>query len=382
MADVDFSLVSWERGQVLVRFADQLSPSLNNAKSQTKITQVDQILADYQGVQLEQLFPVQKPIPGGDKGFTTYMGVYYDYPKLTNIYKISIKDTSNGAIFLLITALEGLGEEYVLYAEPNYIHQSTNSSPLTNDSLLSQQWAFGATKSDSIRREFQANSKSDAAIVIAILDSGVDTLHLDLRNKIHKTNYEINGLPGVDDDGNGFVDDFWGWDFVNGDNQPLDNLGHGTHCASIAAAENNNSAGIAGIAQDAKIRSYQVLESNNGGTSSNIAQAVSLAAMSGSDIISMSLGGYGRSLALENALQYAYGFSFLVASAGNDGICIRADGQVCPDGTPPSPSYPAAYSFVMGVQATKNWNYMGYRVGWSNYDLTGPYWSDYTDKLN
>ena len=125
MADVDFSLVSWERGQVLVRFADQLSPSLNNAKSQTKITQVDQILADYQGVQLEQLFPVQKPIPGGDKGFTTYMGVYYDYPKLTNIYKISIKDTSNGAIFLLITALEGLGEEYVLYAEPNYIHQST-----------------------------------------------------------------------------------------------------------------------------------------------------------------------------------------------------------------------------------------------------------------
>ena len=103
MADVNFSLVSWERGQVLVRFADQLSPSLNTAKSQTKITPVDQVLADYQGVKLEQLFPVQKPIPGGEKGFTTYTGKYYEYPKLTNKYKVSTKDTTYGAVFPLIT---------------------------------------------------------------------------------------------------------------------------------------------------------------------------------------------------------------------------------------------------------------------------------------
>ena len=86
MADINFSLVSWERGEVLVRIADHLNPSLNPSKSKTKISAIDQILADYQGVKLEQLFPVQKPIPGGAKGFTTYTGKYYEYPKLTNIY--------------------------------------------------------------------------------------------------------------------------------------------------------------------------------------------------------------------------------------------------------------------------------------------------------
>ena len=104
MADVDFSLVSWERGEVLVRIADNLNPSLNTSKSRTKISLIDNVLADYQGVKMEQLFPVQKPIPGGKQGFTTYTGKYYEYPKLTNIYKISIKDTSYGAIFPLITA--------------------------------------------------------------------------------------------------------------------------------------------------------------------------------------------------------------------------------------------------------------------------------------
>lgn len=120
MVDVDFSLVSWEKGQVLVRFADQLSPSPNTAKSQTKITPVDQILADYQGVNLEQLFSVQKPITRGEMGFTKYSGKYYEYPKLTNIYKVSTKDTTYGAVFPLITALVNLVVDYVVYAEPNY----------------------------------------------------------------------------------------------------------------------------------------------------------------------------------------------------------------------------------------------------------------------
>ena len=190
MADVDFSLVSWERGEVLVRFADQLTPSLNTAKTETKINLVDQVLSDYQGVKLEQLFPVQKPIPGGALGFTTYTGKYYEYPKLTNIYKVSIKDTSYGAIFPLISALEGLGDDYVLYAEPNYMCK-TNLTTTPTDPLYQYQYNTEQMNADSAWQIMQDSSISEEDIIIAILDTGVDTAHVDLKGKKHLNLNEV-----------------------------------------------------------------------------------------------------------------------------------------------------------------------------------------------
>ena len=381
MADVDFSLVSWERGQVLVRFADQLSPSLNNAKSQTKITLVDQILADYQGVKLEQLFPVQKPIPGGEKGFTTYSGKYYEYPKLTNIYKLTIKDTAYGSVFPLITALENLGDDYVVYAEPNY-HFEADVNTVPNDPLYQFQYNTEQMNADSAWQIMNDSSITDEDIIIAILDTGVDTAHVDLKGKKHLNMIEVNGQPGIDDDGNGYIDDISGWDHINLDNGPLDDNLHGTHCATIAVA-NHDTIGIAGVALNAKYMAVKCLESSGNGNSATIAQSIVYAANNGADVISMSLGGYGRSLAQENALGYAYAFSMIVASSGNDAICIRNDGKLCPDGTPPRPAYPGAYTFVLGVQATmQNQSWNGYRVGFSNYDFDGPAYTDYADDFN
>jgi hypothetical protein len=381
MADVDFSLVSWEKGEVLVRFADHQTIQLNAAKSQTKIGLVDQILSDYQGVQLEQLFPVQKQIPGGEKGFTTYTGKYYEYPKLTNIYKVAIKDTSYGSIFPLIKALENLGDDYVVYAEPNY-HFKTDLTGTPTDPLYQYQYNAEQMNADSAWTIMADSSISEEDIVIAILDTGVDTAHIDLKGKKHVNLIELNGQPGVDDDANGFIDDFSGWDFVNLDNGPLDDNLHGTHCATIAVA-NHDSIGIAGIAPNAKYMSVKCLESSGWSNSATIAQAVTYAANNGADVISMSLGGYGRSLALENALGYSYAFALPVGAAGNDAICIRNDGKLCPDGTPPRPMYPGAYTFVLGVQATmENPGWNGYRVGFSNYDFDGPAYTDYGDDFN
>ena len=381
MADVNFSLVSWERGQVLVRFADQLSPSLNTAKSQTKITPVDQVLADYQGVKLEQLFPVQKPIPGGDKGFTTYTGKYYEYPKLTNIYKLTIKDTTYGAVFPLITALENLGDDYVVYAEPNYHFESDVTVPPA-DALYQYQYNASSMNADSAWQIMNDSSITDEDIIISIIDTGVDTAHVDLHGKKHVNLIEQNGQAGVDDDGNGYVDDFSGWDFVNMDNGPIDDNSHGTHCAAIAVA-NHDTIGIAGIAPNAKYLPMKGLESSGGSTSSVLSQCVTYSANNGADILSMSFGGYGRSFVMENALSYAYAFSMPVGAAGNDGICIRNDGQLCPDGTPPAPMYPGAYTFVLAVQATQQNNgWSGYRAWFTNYDFDGPTYTDYGDDFN
>ena len=381
MQDVDFSLVSWEPGDVIVRLADPLNPQLNSSKSKTKISVVDAVFSDYTGATLTQLFPVQKAIPSGEKGFTTYSGKYYDYPKLTNIYKISIKDTTYGAIFPLITALENLGDDYVVYAEPNYRFEAdVNTVP--NDPLYQFQYNTEHMNADSAWQIMNDSSITDEDIIIAILDTGVDTAHVDLKGKKHLNMIEVNGQPGVDDDGNGYIDDISGWDHINLDNGPLDDNLHGTHCATIAVA-NHDTIGIAGVALNAKYMAVKCLESSGNGNSATIAQSIVYAANNGADVISMSLGGYGRSLAQENALGYAYAFSMIVASSGNDAICIRNDGKLCPDGTPPRPAYPAAYTFVLGVQATmQNQSWNGYRVGFSNYDFDGPAYTDYADDFN
>lgn len=381
MADIDFSLVSWERGEVLVRIADKLNPSLNPSKSKIKISAIDQILADYQGVKLEQLFPVQKPIPGGAKGFTTYTGKYYDYPKLTNIYKVSIKDTTYGAIFPLITALENLGDDYIVYAEPNY-HFETDVTVPPTDALYQYQYNAANMNADSAWRIMNDSSITEEDIIIAIIDTGVDTAHVDLKGKKHVNLIELNGQQGVDDDGNGYVDDISGWDFVNMDNGPIDDNSHGTHCAAIAVA-NHDTIGIAGIAPNAKYMPMKGLESSGGSASSVLAQCVTYAANNGADILSMSFGGYGRSFVMENALSYAYAFSMPVGAAGNNGICIRNDGQLCPDGTPPAPMFPGAYTFVLAVQATQqNLGWNGYRAWFTNYDFDGPTYTDYGDDFN
>lgn len=381
MLDVDFSRVDWERGEVLVRFSDALHPRRNSAKDRVGIFAVDQVLMDYTGVKLEQLFPVQKPIPSGAKGFTTYTGRYYEYPKLTNIYKISFKDTTWDGIFPLISALENLGSEYVVYAEPNYKFETDVTVPPT-DALYQYQYNASSMNADSAWQIMNDSAYSDEDIIIAIIDTGVDTAHVDLKGKKHLNMIEVNGVPGVDDDGNGYVDDISGWDFVNMDNGPIDDNSHGTHCAAIAVA-NHDSVGIAGIAPKAKYLPMKGLESSGGSASSVLAQCVTYAANNGADILSMSFGGYGRSFVMENALSYAYAFSMPVGAAGNNGICIRNDGQLCPDGTPPAPMFPGAYTFVLAVQATQQnvgWN--GYRAWFTNYDFDGPTYTDYGDDFN
>jgi subtilisin family serine protease len=370
--------VTWEQDQLVVRFSDQMNvqfdgnnlvgaPALNTLFNQHKL------------LEAKQLFPVQKPIPDGATGFTTYTGQQVNYPKLTNIYVLKFDSVFVGtSLFDVITSIQQ-HTDHVVYAEPNYRFK-LDSNPV--DALYQYQYNTTQMNVDSVWAIMQDSSVTDSDIVIGIIDTGVDTTHADLHGRQFFNMLEVNGLPGVDDDNNGFIDDKSGWDFVNNDNHPADDNSHGTHCAGIAVGAHNQ-IGIAGVSKGAKYMPIKGLESSGGSAASVLAQGVVYAANNGADILSMSFGGYGRSLALENALAYAYAFSLPVGAAGNDGLCIRNDGFPCPDGRWPAPMYPGAYTFVLAAQATQQnagWN--GYRVWFSNYDFDGPTYTDYADEFN
>lgn len=214
--------------------------------------------------------------------------------------------------------------------------------------------------------------------IIAILDTGVDIDHPDLKANIWTNTKESEGAEDYDDDGNGFKDDLHGWDFVNQTGRIGDWNGHGTHCAGIAAAVGGNGIGIVGANPDALIMPVTVMQSDGTGDVATIIKGIDYAVANGADIISMSFGSYGESKAEEQALGRAYQKAVLVAAAGNDGMCLNhahpERGQMGP-----APMYPGSYTFVLGVQAM---NSEGNIASFSNYDDNGPTYTEWgEDKL-
>lgn len=156
-------------------------------------------------------------------------------------------------------------------------------------------------------------------IIIAVLDTGVDMTHEDLAAAIWTNGPESDGQTGVDDDGNGFVDDIHGWDFASGDNDPSDDHGHGTHVSGIAAARIDNGIGIAGMAGRATIMPVDVFQGGIG-TYEALIRAIIYATDNGARVINMSLGASSYSKGEEAAVDYAYNHGVvLVAAAGNTG---------------------------------------------------------------
>ncbi|MEM1226024.1 MAG: S8 family serine peptidase [Planctomycetota bacterium] len=165
-------------------------------------------------------------------------------------------------------------------------------------------------------------------ILVAVVDTGVDLDHPDLVNNLYVNPGEIAG-DGIDNDGNGFVDDIRGYDFVGRDANPNDGNGHGTHVAGTIAADLNG-VGATGIAPDATILPVRVLGNDGSGSTNSVAAGIRYAAELGADIINLSLGG-GYSRAIDAAIQYAESLgSLIIAAAGNESAAL--------------PGYPARFS--------------------------------------
>lgn len=213
------------------------------------------------------------------------------------------------------------------YIEPNYTYHIS----AVKDADYEKQWGLNNTGRNSGtiftpgKKGVDINaekawkiSKGDRAIKIAVIDTGVDYNHEDLKANIMVNEAELNGVPGVDDDGNGYIDDTYGYDFANMDNDPMDGHGHGTHCAGVIGAVHNK-IGIAGVMAKVQILPIQFLKASGGGTLEGALKSIDYAIKRGVDIMSNSWGGRGQSQALEEAIAVAENAGILfVAAAGNE----------------------------------------------------------------
>lgn len=227
--------------------------------------------------------------------------------------------------------------KYTEYIEPNYIYQTTDqgdyhSNLVPNDPLYGKQWNFR-----NIHVEKAWGSTKGEGVTVAVIDTGVSQVP-DLAN----TKFTA------------------GYDFVSDRSEVIDDNGHGTHVAGTIAQSTNNNLGVAGIAYEASIMPLKVLTAEGGGTVTDIAEAIKYAADHQADVINLSLGGAGESIAMSEAIEYAYQKGVvIIAAAGN--------------ANQNAAGYPARYPHVVGVSAL---DVMGAKTPYSNFgagvDISAP----------
>ncbi len=209
----------------------------------------------------------------------------------------------------------------VLYAEPNYVYHTTALTP--NDPFYDLQWGLHNTVipgADIDAPDAWGISIGSNTIVVAVVDTGVDYNHPDLSLNIWANQGEIRG-NGIDDDHNGYIDDINGWNFFDGNNNPMDgntyfNTFHGTHCAGILGAVGNNSIGIAGVNWNVTIMPLRVTDYKGSLTVTDAVSAINYANANGAHVISNSWSGSDYSQTLKNAIDASP--ALVTAAAGND----------------------------------------------------------------
>lgn len=223
----------------------------------------------------------------------------------------------------------------VEFAEPNYLMEST---AVPNDQYYGYQWG-----PPNINAESAWNTRTDSSsIIVGVIDSGVQYDHPDLQPNIWTNSGEIAG-NGIDDDNNGYVDDFYGYDFDNDDNDPMDDNGHGTHVAGTIGAQGNNSIGVAGVGWDASLMSLKVI---GGGSNADVARAIDYATDNGAKITNNSYGYAGTNVGGSSVMSAAIGRAkdagvLYIVAAGNSRSGIPASDM---DGS--FNSWPAEYSKI------------------------------------
>lgn len=241
-----------------------------------------------------------------------------------------------------------------------------------NDPRFDSQWGLhntgqngGFADADIDAPEAWTKSTGIRRVIVAVLDSGIDYNHNDLKANMWINQGEIGG-NGLDDDGNGYVDDLHGINTLIGDGDPMDDDGHGTHVAGIIGAVGNNGTGLSGVCWHCSLMAIKFLDEEGDGWLSNELEGIEYAVNHGADIINGSFGTYDASRVEENAIRAAQSAGLLfVFSSGNDGL---NDDQ--------TRHYPSAYDVdnIVSVSASTRRDEL---ASWSNYgpgsvDLAAP----------
>lgn len=282
----------------------------------------------------------------------------YNVESQKPIFPTSTKSTNLRRTYLLrfsittdLQTLKAAFKESDLIEEVsyNYLRPTLADTVVPNDPQYPEQWSLPLMKLP----ETWAIEKGNKGVIIAIIDSGIAYQHEDLKQKIWVNPGEIPE-NGLDDDGNGYIDDIHGWDFtdapnvqavgdfMDGDNEPLDESGHGTHVAGIAGAMPNNGIGIAGVAWNCPLMAVRAglsLGNYSRMQDDDSAAAIVYATDNGASIINMSWGSGQHSFVIQDAIDYAHAHGVvLIGAAGNS---KESDSF-----------YPAAYRKVISVAST------------------------------
>ncbi len=248
-------------------------------------------------------------------------------------------------------------------SEPDYIVFATATTP--NDPSFGNLWGMHQSNDKDIDApEAWALRTSASNVLVGVIDTGVDYNHPDLSANMWRNPGEIAG-NGLDDDLNGFVDDVYGWDFINDDSDPMDDHYHGTHCAGTIGGVGNNGIGVAGVSWNVKMMALKFLGSR-GGSSSDAIDAIYYSTANGVDLTSNSWGGGGRSTLLKAAIDDAGSKGKLfIAAAGNSGTDNDS-----------RPHYPSSYESdnLIAVAATDSSDALAYFscYGLTSVDLAAP----------
>ncbi|MEM7791667.1 MAG: S8 family serine peptidase, partial [Verrucomicrobiota bacterium] len=285
-----------------------------------------------------------------------------------------IEDTNPNSYSLsnLLSALAPSKNEGIIIAEPDVIVHSTATIP--NDSSFTSLWGLnntgqsgGLPNADIDAPEAWDITTGSSDVVVAVIDSGIDYNHVDLADNMWRNPGEIPN-NGVDDDGNGFVDDIFGWDFANDDADPFDDgvIGHGTHCAGTIGAVANNAEGVSGVSWNVSLMALKLFDAFGFGSISDAVDCISYSIFMDVDLSSNSWGTYSDVASLRREIRRARDNDILmVAAAGNE----EYDTDVFTN-------YPSGYDFknIISVAASTRTDELALfsNIGATSVDLAAP----------
>lgn len=298
------------------------------------------------------------------------------WPLVPGLHHVAIDMNAGDALPLMEAVGAAMG--VVEYVEQDDLYHLF-ATP--NDTFYSLLWGMNNTGQTVNNDRGTANADIDAnlawdvwtgssSFVVGMADSGILRTHQDLAANIWTNPGEIAG-NGIDDDRNGYIDDTWGWDFYNNDNNPTDDNGHGSHTAGTVGAAGNNGVGVTGVCWNVKLAGLKIGSASGSISVSAAVSAINYCVGKGIRLSNHSWGGGASNTSLSNAITNARNAGhLLVCAAGNGG----ADGRG--DNNDSIPSYPASYTQdnIISVAAIDNDNRLATfsNFGATSVDLAAP----------